>query len=318
MTVQFPIRPGGNFTYKFSAKDEYGFYWYHSHVRAYYNDAIRGPLMIRPNPSRTRPFEKLAVNNADSSALLQAERDATSVLLNDWTHDLSDTVFARYFETGAFPHCVDSILANGYERVQCLPEEILQAGTGLGIGATPSDTMNSMSPTSTFISTSTVGSILMSGVKRGMTMTMANSEVMVMGNTAHSGASSTISSMVMSETSQAMGTLSPRGCMAPMMFRDGYNINSLPAETCTNTASTLLTIPVNPAQGWLALNLVNSGAVSSLRVSLDGHSMFVYAADGLFVTLQEVKASQVEETCLWILISLGSPPGNRSTILGDD
>jgi Multicopper oxidase len=242
--------------------------------------------MIRPNPSRTRPFEELAVNNADSSALLQAERDATSVLLNDWTHDLSDTVFALYLESGAFPHCVDSILVNGHGRVQFLPEEILQAGTGLGIEATASDTVSSMSPTSSSMSMS------ISGMRKRMTMTVANGEVMVMGKSASPGASSTMSAIFMSGTSQAMSTLSPRGCMAPMMFRDGYDINSLPAESCTNTTSSLLTIPANLAQGWLALNLVNSGAVSSLRVSLDGHSMFVYAADGLYVTLQEVKASQ--------------------------
>merc|ERR1712169_89358 len=32
--TQFPIPPGGNFTYRFSTADEYGFYWYHSHFRA--------------------------------------------------------------------------------------------------------------------------------------------------------------------------------------------------------------------------------------------------------------------------------------------
>lgn len=44
-------------------------------------------------------------------------------------------------------------------------------------------------------------------------------------------------------------------------------------------------------QGWLALNLVNSGAVSKLAVSLVAHSIYIYAADGLYVTLQEVKVS---------------------------
>lgn len=166
--LQFPITPGGNFTYRFSTGDEYGFYWYHSHFRAYYNDAIRGPLMIRPSPSRTRPFQQLAINDTDTSVLLQAERDATSVLLNDWTHELSDTVYARYFETGAFPHCVDSILANGYGRVQCLPDQVLQAGTGLGIEATSSpDGMSSMSPGSTGMG---IGSMTMPGMGKRMTM----------------------------------------------------------------------------------------------------------------------------------------------------
>lgn len=77
----------------------------------------------------------------------------------------------------------------------------------------------------------------------------------------------------------------------PMMFKLGFNASSLPPETCTNTTSALLQISANSTQGWLALNLVNSGAVSALRVSMDGHSMFVYAADGLYVQMQEVKAS---------------------------
>lgn len=76
-----------------------------------------------------------------------------------------------------------------------------------------------------------------------------------------------------------------------MMFKPGYNVSSLPPATCANTTSSQLTIPANSTQGWLALNLVNSGAVSKLAVSLDAHSMFVYAADGLYVTLQEVKVS---------------------------
>ena len=76
-----------------------------------------------------------------------------------------------------------------------------------------------------------------------------------------------------------------------MMFRQGYNVSSLPPETCTNTSSSLLTIPADHTSGWLALNLVNSGAVSKLHVSLDAHSMFVYAADGLYVEIQEVKVS---------------------------
>ena len=73
------------------------------------------------------------------------------------------------------------------------------------------------------------------------------------------------------------------------MFKPGFNSGSLPPETCTNTTSALSIIAANSTQGWLALNLVNAGSVSKLSVSLDAHSMFVYAADGLFVTLQEVK-----------------------------
>ncbi len=74
-----------------------------------------------------------------------------------------------------------------------------------------------------------------------------------------------------------------------MMFKLGYNMSSLPPKACTNTTSPLLTIPANYSQGWLALDLVNAGEVSKLSVSLDTHSLFIYASDGLFVNLQEVK-----------------------------
>merc|ERR1712169_35619 len=131
--TQDPIPPGGNFTYRFSTGSEYGFFWYHSHLRAYYNDAIRGPLLIHPSPSRRRPFESLARDSTELEVMLQAERAATPLLLTDWYHRLSDVIYDEYFTTGAFPQCVDSLLANGYGRVQCLPESILQAGPGLGL-----------------------------------------------------------------------------------------------------------------------------------------------------------------------------------------
>jgi hypothetical protein len=71
-----------------------------------------------------------------------------------------------------------------------------------------------------------------------------------------------------SETMGESMRLGPRDCMPPMMFRPGYDINSLPAETCVNTTSQLLVVKANASLGWLALNLVNSGAVSNLKVSL--------------------------------------------------
>merc|ERR1712072_1329433 len=131
--TQFPIAPGGNFTYRFSVENEYGFYWYHSHFRAYYNDALRGPRLIHPSPSRPRPFESLAQSSSELDMMLHAERSGTTLLLSDWYHRLSDRIYDEYFTTGAFPQCVDSLLANGYGRIQCLPESVLQAGPGLGL-----------------------------------------------------------------------------------------------------------------------------------------------------------------------------------------
>jgi hypothetical protein len=116
-----------------------------------------------------------------------------------------------------------------------------------------------------------------------MSLTVSSRPTMAMA-----GMSSMATSM---EMAQSMKSLGPRGCTPPMMFRNGYNMSSLPSETCVNTTSRQLNISANSSRGWLALNLVNSGAVSAIRVSLDAHSMIVYAADGLYVTPQEVKVS---------------------------
>lgn len=268
---------------------EYGFYWYHSHFRAYYNDAIRGPLLIRPSPSRRRPFESLARNATERTQLLEAERHGTSILLNDWTHEPSDAIYARYLETGAFPFCVDSILANGHGRVQCLPRHILQAGPGLGLRSSDNSSMHPMS-----MSMGHMGHKMPKRMgMESMTMSMDHATPTMTMPSSHQTSSGSNSTSTMSGMSLAMTSLTPRGCMPPMMFRDGYDASDLPPETCTNTTSPLLTIPANRTNGWLALNLVNSGAVSPLRVSLDSHSMFVYAADGLYVEPQETKVSTV-------------------------
>ena len=88
-------------------------------------------MTIHPKASRARPFEKLASKDTERGNLLQAEWQAVPVLLADWYHDLSDTMYARYFRTEAFPSCVDSLLANGQGRVRCLPRDLLDCGPDL-------------------------------------------------------------------------------------------------------------------------------------------------------------------------------------------
>ena len=240
----------------------------------------------------------MARNDNEKAALLEAERQATNILLNDWTHELSDAIFARYLRTGAFPSCVDSILANGLGRVQCLPEAVLQAGPGLGIqpddqatASVPRATASDMPTDMPSMSGMPTMNVLRARDMHDMTMDMSVSMASVglsTGTTSYHSAMSTASG---SPEMPKMGSLGPRGCMPPMMFKPGFNLTSLPPETCSNTTSPLLIVSANQTTGWLALNLVNSGAVSALSVSLDGHSMFVYAADGLYVTLQEVKVA---------------------------
>lgn len=267
---QFPIPPGGNFTYEFSTADQYGFYWYHSHFRAYYDDAIRGGLLIHPSSKRDRPFQTLAKSTAEVASLMKAERNASSVLLNDWTHAVSDMIYHQYFKTGAFPFCVNSLLANGLGRVECLPDSVLRCGTDLCLG----DAASSSITTSTSAMASTT-----------------------------SGVNPTINTAKRQAMDMSMTELSPRGCTPPMMFRPGFNSSFLPPETCISTTSPLLTIQADAAQGWMALNLVNAGAVSMLSVSLDSHSMFVYMADGLYVDMQEIQVGRARICSLCKLLT---------------
>ncbi|KAI9675041.1 MAG: hypothetical protein M1817_001447 [Caeruleum heppii] len=354
--TQEPIPPNGSFTYRFATGDEYGFYWYHSHFRAYYNDAIRGPLMIRPSAGRSRPFETLAASSDELAKMLQAERNASSILLNDWTHASSDEIYEQYFRTGAFPHCVDSILANGQGRVNCLPESVLEAGPGLGLGSSSSDMSSMDMPGMGKRADGGDRSMSMDAMMPGMSMADSSStempeaeqmtptsDTMSMGSmTGMDPMSSTMPTSMtdsmpamdsMSDMDPAstmghgsmpsMGPLSPRGCSPPMMFKPGFDANSLPPESCVNTTSPLLTIPADSELGWLAINLVNSGAVSMLSVSVDAHSMFVYAADGLFTSLQEAKmgaaspsnttAINDDPASIWMLTN-GSAKADTSTL----
>jgi len=217
--------------------------------------------------------------------MLQVERDAVSILLSDWTHATSDTIYSQYFDTGAFPNCVDSILANGYGRVECLPDYILQAGPDLGMQGSMSSSSSSMGMS--------MGGMVERADTMSMQMSMPMSMIMATPTTSSmSMKASTMASMSQMASSMPMPTsLNARGCAPPMMFKPGYNLSSLPPESCTNTSAPLYTIQANDTDGWLALNLLNAGSVSKLAVSLDSHSMYVYAADGLYVTLQEIKAS---------------------------
>ena len=170
---------------------------------------------------------------------MQAERDATPVLLADWYHNVSNDVYQEYFTTGAFPNCVNSLLANGQGRVQCLPDDVLMAGPGLGIG---SSSMEAASATMSSVKTQSTEMVSMSGTTASMSTPMARRLD-----------TRRVSS---DNTSMRKGSLNALGCTPPMMFKPGYSMSSLAPVTCTNTTSPLLTIPANYSQGWLALHLV--------------------------------------------------------------
>ena len=272
--------------------------------------------------------------------MLQAERSGTSLLLADWYHKLSDKIYDEYFTTGAFPQCVDSLLANGKGRVQCLPQRILQAGPGLGLESSiandthdpdtmpmamePSTTSGintaSMSMDTASMPSMTTNAMSMSMRKRSehtaspstgtamsdmSAMSSTMTSMMTAGSSTTPAGTEDFTMSTMSDMSQM--ALGPRGCSPPMMFRPGLNASSLPPETCTNTTSELFKFTADASRGWTALHLVNAGAVSRLSISLDGHSMFVYAADGLYVTLQEVQVCRRQVvTAIHVNLLVGS------------
>ena len=270
--TQYPILPGGNLTLRFSTQGQYGYFWYHSHTRGYYADGVRGPIYIRPSANRTRPYASLIDNATTLDNLMDADIHGQIMFVHDWYHATADTILAMYYTTGVYPSCFDSIIINGRGAVECLPAATLASATG---GAA-SDSMATTTVAVTDIMTLAAGPITDSA------MASATAEAMGMG----SGPMGAVIGGGTGTTEQM--ALSPRGCGQPMQFKAGYNASYLNPETCTNTSTPLEVIYTNGAE-WMAFHLVNAGVTAQLSFSFDHHDMWVYAADGLYVELQNVQ-----------------------------
>lgn len=120
---QYAIPPGANMTYCFSTMDNYGAYWYHVHLRDIYQDGVRGPILIQPNGSVPTPYHMISDDPADTMAIQAAAKSASMLMVNDWFHDTSEEIAARYKATGDAmrPLCANSILFNGMGQVRCPP-----------------------------------------------------------------------------------------------------------------------------------------------------------------------------------------------------
>ena len=55
--TQCPIRPGGNYTYRFNLTGQVGTLWWHSHVQ-WLRATVYGALVIRPRDGQKYPFVK--------------------------------------------------------------------------------------------------------------------------------------------------------------------------------------------------------------------------------------------------------------------
>ncbi|QRV81435.1 Multicopper oxidase [Ceratobasidium sp. AG-Ba] len=80
-----------------------------------------------------------------------------------------------------------------------------------------------------------------------------------------------------------------KGCAYPNntnVFPYGGNPGAVLPEifyTCHNTTTELETFQVNPAAKWAAFNVVNAASVWDLRVSIDNHTLYTFAADGSYI-----------------------------------
>nr|AYO51536.1 laccase [Lignosus rhinocerotis] len=93
---QCPIAAGNSFLYDFTATDQAGTFWYHSHLSTQYCDGLRGPLVVYD------PDDPHA-------SLYDVDDESTVITLSDWYHTAA-RLGAR------FPAGADSVLINGLGR----------------------------------------------------------------------------------------------------------------------------------------------------------------------------------------------------------
>ncbi|KAK9353236.1 multicopper oxidase-domain-containing protein [Lipomyces doorenjongii] len=125
---QRSIFPGESFVYNFTTVGQYGSYWYHAHVRSYYQDGIRGPVYIRPANDRPRPYDMITEGNATATSILRAlESNPTPLYIMDWNKLTSDAIYYKEVTYGIDPACIFGYLINGKGRVTCPTNEAITA-----------------------------------------------------------------------------------------------------------------------------------------------------------------------------------------------
>ncbi|KAG1822304.1 laccase [Suillus variegatus] len=103
--TQCPITPNHSFTYSFSAQNQAGTFWYHSHHSVQYCDGLRGPLII--------------YDPEDPSAHMYDVDDASTVItLTDWYHTVAHKLLHNI-------PIADSVLINGLGRYAGGPQSDL-------------------------------------------------------------------------------------------------------------------------------------------------------------------------------------------------
>ncbi|CAE6414622.1 unnamed protein product [Rhizoctonia solani] len=86
-----------------------------------------------------------------------------------------------------------------------------------------------------------------------------------------------------------VGKATNKGCAFPnntKVFPYGGDPSLVKPEIfyeCKNTTTELEVFQVNPASKWAAFNVVNAASIWDLRVSIDNHTLYTFAADGSYI-----------------------------------
>ncbi|KAG9124387.1 hypothetical protein FRC07_011817 [Ceratobasidium sp. 392] len=96
-----------------------------------------------------------------------------------------------------------------------------------------------------------------------------------------------------------VGKATDKGCAYPNNTKvfpfPGYpsQVSADIFYNCKNTTTELETFQVNPAAKWAAFNVVNAASVWDLRVSIDNHTLYTWAADGSYIKPIQSEASYI-------------------------
>ncbi|KAL6545116.1 high-affinity glucose transporter [Orobanche hederae] len=96
--TQCPIRPGGNYTYKFTIQGQEGTLWWHAHS-SWLRATVYGALIVRPKEGDSYPFQK--------------PKRETTLLLGEWWNANPIDVVRQASRTGGAPNLSDAYTING-------------------------------------------------------------------------------------------------------------------------------------------------------------------------------------------------------------
>ncbi|KAL6533069.1 high-affinity glucose transporter [Orobanche minor] len=96
--TQCPIRPGGNYTYKFTIQGQEGTFWWHAHS-SWLRATVYGALVVRPKEGDLYPFPK--------------PKRETTLLLGEWWNANPIDVVRQASRTGGAPNLSDAYTING-------------------------------------------------------------------------------------------------------------------------------------------------------------------------------------------------------------